>query len=133
MCWNGNYSGKIGDCVGKHNEKRYLIYDGDVLIGKYTGAEAGELFGVHKYTLGKYAYSGSLLQGKYSVIREDDVQGQEKVVRTWDFRKNWAEEWEAATAVIREEIEVEKLIRKSWDKAVMPFRRRSWMWKEKRC
>ena len=56
-----------------------------------------------------------------------------KIIRKYDFREGWVEEWEAATAVIREEIEVEKLIRECWDKAVKPFRHRSWMWKEKRC
>lgn len=117
----------------KHNEKRYRIYDGDVLIGTYTGAEAGEVFGVHKYSIGKYAYSGNRLKGRYIVRREDDVIEQEKVIRKWDYREGWAEEWMEATAVIREEIEVEKIIRKTWDNAVKPFRRRSWMWKERLC
>ena len=130
--WNGNCSGKMGGRVSNnHNRKRYMIYDGDVLVGTYTGAEAGELFGVHKYSIGKYAYSGDLLNGRYTVRREDDVLEQEKIIRTWDIRKGWAEEWKAATAALREEIEVEKRIRESWDEAVKPFRRRNWMWKEK--
>lgn len=110
-----------------------MIYDGDVLVGIYSGAEAGELFGVHKYSIGKYAYSGDLLNGRYTVRREDDVLEQEKIIRTWDIRKGWAEEWKAATAALREEIEVEKLIRESWDEAVKPFRRRNRMWKENQC
>lgn len=132
--WNGNCWRKTGDCVSNnHNKKRYMIYDGDVLVGTYTGAEAGELFGVHKYSIGKYAYSGDLLNGRYTVKREEDVIEREKVIRKWDFREGWDAEWETATAVIREEIEVEKLIWESWNEAVRPFRRRSWMWKEKRC
>lgn len=103
-----------------HNKKRYMIYDGDVLVGTYTGAEAGELFGVHKYSIGKYAYSGDLLNGRYTVKREEDVIEREKVIRKWDFREGWDAEWEAATAALREEIEVEKLIRKNWDKAGGP-------------
>ena len=113
--------------------RKYQVYDGDTLIGTYTGAEAGALFGVHKYSIGKYAYSGDRLNGRYTVKREEDVIEREKVIRKWDFREGWDAEWEAATAVIREEIEVEKLIWESWNEAVRPFRRRSWMWKEKRC
>ena len=110
-----------------------MIYDGDVLVGTYTGAEAGELFGVHKYSIGKYAYSGDLLNGRYTVKREDDVREQEKIIRMWDIRKGWAEEWKVVTAVLREEIEAEKMIRESWDEAVKPLRRRNWMWKENQC
>lgn len=113
-------------------KKRYMIYDGNILIGTYTSPEAGEVFGVSRYTISKYAYSGDRLHGRYTVRREEDVLEREKIIRKYDFREGWVEEWEAATAVIREEIEVEKLIRKSWDKAVKSFRRRSWMWKEKR-
>nr|DAW41404.1 MAG TPA: hypothetical protein [Bacteriophage sp.] len=104
--------------------KRYMIYDGDVLVGTYTGAEAGELFGVHKYSIGKYAYSGGLLNGRYTVRREGDVVEQEKVIRKWDLRKGWDAEWEKITAVIREEIEVEKMIKKNWDEAVRPFKKK---------
>ncbi|HJA65194.1 MAG TPA: hypothetical protein H9955_02675 [Candidatus Mediterraneibacter cottocaccae] len=114
-------------------KKRYMIYDGNALIGIYTSPEAGEVFGVSRYTISKYAYSGDRLHGRYTVKREEDVLEREKIIRKYDFREGWAEEWEAATAVIREEIEVEKLIRECWDKAVKPFRCRSWMWKEKRC
>ena len=110
-----------------------MIYDGDMIVGTYSGAEAGELFGVHKYSIGKYAYSGALLNGRYTVKREDDVREQEKIIRMWDIRKGWAEEWKVVTAVLREEIEAEKMIRESWDEAVKPLRRRNWMWKENRC
>ena len=108
-----------------------MIYDGDVLVGTYTGTEAGKMFRVHKYSIGKYAYSGVLLNGRYTVRREDDVAEREKVIRKWDFREGWYTEWEAATTIIREEIEVEKMIRENWDEAVKPFRRRNWMWKER--
>lgn len=106
-----------------------MIYDGDILVGTYTGTEAGKLFGVHKYSIGKYAYSGDLLNGRYIVKREENVREQEKIIRTWDIRKGWVEEWKTATAVLREEIEVEKMIRESWDEAVKPFWRRNWMWR----
>lgn len=112
------------------SKKRYMIFDGGALIGTYTSPEAGEVFGVSRYTISKYAYSGDRLRGRYTVRREEDVLEREKIIRKYDFRAGWDEEWEAATAVIREEIEVEKLIRRSWDKAVKPFRRRRWMWKE---
>lgn len=111
------------------SKKRYMIFGGDALIGTYTSPEAGEIFSVSRYTISKYAYSGDRLHGRYTVKREEDVLEREKIIRKYDFREGWA----AATAVIREEIEVEKLIRECWDKAVKPFRRRSWMWKEKRC
>ena len=114
-------------------KKRYMIYDGNTLIGTYTSPEAGEIFSVSRYTISKYAYSGDRLHGRYTVKREEDVLEREKIIRKYDFREGWAEEWEAATAVIREEIEVEKLIWESWNEAVRPFRRRSWMRKEKRC
>ena len=106
-------------------KKRYMIYDGNALIGTYTSPEAGEVFGVSRYTISKYAYSGDRLHGRYTVKREEDVRERGKIIRKYDFREGWAEEWEAATAVVREEIEVEKMIRKSWEKAVKPFQRRS--------
>lgn len=115
------------------SKKRYMIFDGGALIGTYTSPEVGEVFGVSRYTISKYAYSGDRLHGRYTVKREEDVREHEKIIRKYDFREGWAEEWEAATAVIREEIEVEKLIWESWNEAVRTFRRRSWMWKEKRC
>ena len=113
------------------SKKRYMIFGGDALIGTYTSPEAGEIFSVSRYTISKYAYSGDRLHGRYTVKREEDVLEREKIIRKYDFREGWAEEWEATTAVIQEEIKVEKLIRKSWAKAVKPFQRRSWMWKEK--
>ena len=109
--------------------RKYQVYDGDTLIGTYTGAEAGALFGVHKYSIGKYAYSGDRLNGRYTVKREEDVIEREKIIRRWDFRKGWDVEWKEDIAVIREEIEVEKMIRINWDKAVKPFRRKDWMWR----
>lgn len=65
-----NCSERAGDCVGK---KRYMIYDGNTLIGTYTSPEAGEVFGVSRYTISKYAYSGDRLHGRYTVKREEDV------------------------------------------------------------
>ena len=98
-----------------------MIYDGNTLIGTYTSPEAGEVFGVSRYTISKYAYSGDRLHGRYTVKREEDVLEREKIIRKYDFREGWEEEWEATTAVIREEIEVEKLIRECWDKATPPL------------
>lgn len=114
--------------MAKGTAQRYAIYDGDVLIGLYTGAQAGERFGVHKYSISKYAYSGARLRGRYTVRREADIV--EKEIRKWDCRKGWAEEWEAVTAALRKELRTEKMLRAEWEAAVKPFQRRSWLWKE---
>lgn len=107
---------------------KYLLYEGETFVGTYTGRQAEQEFGCGRYTLAKCARDKWKLRGKYTVLYAD---GRDKKESTRaDIRPEWKEEWKAATAVIREEIEVEKLIRKSWDKAVKPFRRRSWMWKE---
>lgn len=119
------------------SKRRYMIYDGNTLIGTYTSPEAGEIFGVSRYTVSKYAYSGDRLHGRYIVKYEGDVlkceegeNNRDKIIRKCDFREGWENEWEGVTAVIREQIEVEKLIQENWDKAVRPFRRQNWMWKE---
>ena len=59
-------------------KKRYMIYDGNTLIGTYTSPDAGEVFGVSRYTISKYAYSGDRLHGRYTVKREEDVFEREK-------------------------------------------------------
>ena len=105
-------------------KKRYMIYDGNTMIGTYTSPEAGEIFGVSRYTVSKYAYSGCLLKRRYKVIAEDDVLKREKIIRESDIRIDWPEEWERAASVIREEIEVEKLIQKDWERTVKPLRRK---------
>lgn len=51
------------------SKKRYMIFDGGALIGTYTSPEAGEVFGVSRYTISKYAYSGDRLRGRYTVRR----------------------------------------------------------------
>ena len=55
------------------SKKRYMIFDGGALIGTYTSPEAVEVFGVSRYTISKYAYSGDRLGGLYTVRREEDV------------------------------------------------------------
>ena len=59
-------------------KKRYMIYDGNTLIGTYTSPDAGEVFGVSRYTISKYAYSGDRLHGRYTVKREEYVREREK-------------------------------------------------------
>lgn len=42
-----------------------------------------------------------------------------------EVREEWPEEWDAAAEVIRDVIDVEKLIREKWDSTVRPFHRPS--------
>lgn len=106
--------------------KKYCFFDEDCLIGTYTAAEAAEIFGVAKYSVGKYAYSGKRIKGKYRIEREEP----EKQIRSWDVRTDWPKEWEEAVAVLRSVIDTEKYLMAVWDAAVQPFhRRRSDIWK----
>lgn len=110
----------------KGNVKKYLIYDGDVLIGEMTGAEAGERFGVSKNRCAQYALSGTRLKGKYTVKYADPDQSPK---RPKIARETFWQEWEEATAAVKEEISVEMILLKYWEKTVRPIRRKHWLWK----
>lgn len=49
--------------------------------------------------------------------------GENQKQRT-DIRKGWAEEWDSTVEVIRESAGVRNLLKKEWDKTVIPFRRK---------
>lgn len=111
----------------KGTAKKYLIYDGDVLIGEMTGAEAGERFGVSKNRCAQYALAGTRLKGKYRVEYAD--QGWE--LKRPDAKRDelfW-KEWERAVAAVKEEISVETILLKYWENTVRPIRRKHWLWK----
>lgn len=106
--------------------RKYQVYDGDTLIGVMTSVEGEKLMGVSKRLFSERARDGGKLKNRYSVkLVEEKLEMSE-------CRKNFCEEWRAATEVIREKISVEKIILSLWEVTVNPLRRKkNGIWKAK--
>ena len=103
----------------KGNTKKYLIYDGDVLIGEMTGAEAGERFGISKNRCAQYALVGTRLKGKYTVKYADPDQELRRPDAKY-VREGFWEEWKEAAEAVRKGLMA---------KAEKPVREKRWLWK----
>lgn len=101
-------------------ERKYIVFLGKDEIGTYTAQEIHEQFGILKKNVCKYAYAGTRYHGQYRFVA---VQEPKKL--PVDVRDEWPEEWDAAAGIIRDVIDVEKLIREKWDSTVRPFHRPS--------
>ena len=103
------------------SEKRYLIYDGDTLIGSYTGVEAEEAFGWDRRAPGKCAYAGTKLQGRYTIRYEDGKPPSGKM--TAEARERISREWDDTVTVFKEAQAVRQMLLECWDAAVGPLRK----------
>ena len=101
-------------------ERKYIVFLGKDEIGIYTAQEIHEQFGILKKNVCKYAYAGTRYRGQYRFVT---VQEPKKL--PVEVREEWQEERDAAAEVIRDVIDVEKLIREKWDSTVRPFHRPS--------
>lgn len=105
--------------------RKYQVYDGEILIGEMTCTEGEKLLGVARRRFAECARSGGKLKNRYTVKTQEG--DRERIV----LRDGWPAEWEEATATLQDGAAVKRMIRKEWGATVRPFRRRSWLWKEK--
>lgn len=103
--------------------RKYLVYEGKNLIGEMNSVEGEKLLHVSRRRFAECANNGGKLKGRYEIkLLEENTLRK-------NCREGFWEEWEEITAILREEISVEKLIWGSWEETVKPFRRRNWMWR----
>lgn len=99
--------------------RRYVFRRNGKIIGTYFAKDAMKRFGISKCQISKYAHSKKLLLGIYDV----SIEGKEKPEFDELTEKEWKEEWDRVTRVLRERIACRKIIRDSWDDTVKPIRR----------
>lgn len=78
--------------------RRYVFRRNGKIIGTYFARDAIKRFGISKFQISKYAHSQKLLLGIYDV----SIEGKEKPEFNELTEKEWKEEWDRVTRLLRE-------------------------------